>query len=92
MDSDKITIAYEPIWAIGTGENADTIYIEEIHSFIKEFCCQELNFKDKVSVVYGGSVKLTNSEDILSSDEVDGLLIGGASLDPDTFSKIYNLS
>ena len=92
MDSDKITIAYEPIWAIGTGENADTIYIEEIHSFIKEFCCQELNFKDKVSVVYGGSVKLTNSEDILSSGEVDGLLIGGASLDPDTFSKIYNLS
>ena len=92
MDSDKITIAYEPIWAIGTGENADKIYIEEIHSFIKEFCCQELNFKDKVSVVYGGSVKLSNCEDILSSSEVDGLLIGGASLDPDTFSKIYNLS
>ena len=42
--------------------------------------------------MYGGSVKLTNCEDILSSGEVDGLLIGGASLDPDTFSKIYNLS
>ena len=92
MDSDQITIAYEPIWAIGTGENADKIYIEEVHSFIKEFCCQELNFKEKVSVVYGGSVKLTNCEDILSSSEVDGLLIGGASLDPEIFSKIYNLS
>ncbi len=92
IDSDQITIAYEPIWAIGTGENADKIYIEEVHNFIKEFCCQELNFKEKVSVVYGGSVKLTNCEDILSSSEVDGLLIGGASLDPDTFSKIYNLS
>jgi triosephosphate isomerase len=92
IDSNQITIAYEPIWAIGTGENADKVYIEEVHSFIKEFCCQELNFKEKVSVVYGGSVKLTNCEDILSSREVDGLLIGGASLDPDTFSNIYNLS
>ena len=63
-----------------------------MHSHIKEFCCKELNFKEKVSVVYGGSVKLTNCEDILSSDEVDGLLIGGASLNPDTFTKIYNLS
>ena len=92
MDSDQIIIAYEPIWAIGTGENADKIYIEEVHCFIKEFCSQELNFKEKVSVVYGGSVKLSNCEDILSSGEVDGLLIGGASLDPDTFTKIYNLS
>ena len=92
MDSDQIIIAYEPIWAIGTGENADKIYIEEVHCFIKEFCSYELNFKEKVSVVYGGSVKLTNCEDILSSDKVDGLLIGGASLDPDTFTKIYNLS
>lgn len=92
MDSDQIIIAYEPIWAIGTGENANKIYIEEVHGFIKEFCSQELNFKEKVSVVYGGSVKLTNCEDILSSGEVDGLLIGGASLDPDTFTKIYNLS
>ena len=46
----------------------------------------------KVSVVYGGSVKLDNAEEILSSDSVDGLLIGGASLDSETFSKIYNLS
>ena len=92
LDSDQIIIAYEPIWAIGTGENADKIYIEEVHCFIKEFCSYELNFKEKVSVVYGGSVKLTNCEDILSSGEVDGLLIGGASLDPDTFTKIYNLS
>ena len=89
---EKVVIAYEPVWAIGTGENADKIYIDAVHSFIKEFCCHELNFKEKVSVVYGGSVKLSNCEDILSSSEVDGLLIGGASLDPDTFSKIYNLS
>ena len=88
----KITIAYEPIWAIGTGENAHKSYIEEIHNHVKVYCSNELNFKEKVSVVYGGSVKLENCRDILSSSEVDGLLIGGASLDSDTFSKIYNLS
>ena len=92
IGSNQITIAYEPIWAIGSGENADKNYIEEVHSHIKEFCSKELNFEEKVSVVYGGSVKLENCEDILSSSEVDGLLIGGASLNPDTFSKIYNLS
>ena len=91
IDSDQIIIAYEPIWAIGTGENADKIYIEEVHCFIKEFCSYELNFKEKVSVVYGGSVKLDNAEEILSSSYVDGLLIGGASLNPDNFSNIYNL-
>ena len=87
-----ITIAYEPIWAIGTGDNASLDYIEHIHAFIKDYCHSELGFKEKVSVVYGGSVKLNNCEEILSSSNVDGLLIGGASLDPDTFSKIYNLS
>tara|TARA_B100001057_G_scaffold500089_1_gene613395 strand:- start:353 stop:1081 length:729 start_codon:yes stop_codon:yes gene_type:complete len=92
LDHSRLTIAYEPIWAIGTGENAHKSYIEEIHNQIKDFCSSELNFKEKVTVVYGGSVKLENCRDILSSSEVDGLLIGGASLDSDTFSKIYNLS
>ena len=92
IDNNQITIAYEPIWAIGSGENADKSYIEEVHGYIKEFCCQAFNFEEKVSVVYGGSVKLENCEEILSSSEVDGLLIGGASLNPDTFAKIYNLS
>jgi len=87
-----ILIAYEPIWAIGTGDNADLHYIEDIHGFIKDYCDTELDFEEKVSVVYGGSVKLNNCEEILSSGNVDGLLIGGASLDSETFSKIYNLS
>ena len=90
--STNITIAYEPIWAIGTGDNADSDYIEDIHGFIKDYCNRELDFAEKVSVVYGGSVKLNNCEEILSSSNVDGLLIGGASLDSETFSKIYNLS
>ena len=90
-DLDFITIAYEPIWAIGTGLNADNKYIESIHQFIKTYL-NKLNKEKNISVVYGGSVKLENCEDILSCNNVDGLLIGGASLDPDTFSKIYNLS
>ena len=90
-DLDFITIAYEPIWAIGTGLNADKKYIESINQFIKTYL-NKLNKEKNISVVYGGSVKLENCEDILSCNNVDGLLIGGASLDPDTFSKIYNLS
>ena len=90
-DLDFITIAYEPIWAIGTGLNADKKYIESIHQFIKIYL-NKLNKEKNISVVYGGSVKLENCEDILSCNNVDGLLIGGASLDSDTFSKIYNLS
>ena len=90
-DLDFITIAYEPIWAIGTGLNADNKYIQSIHLFIKDFL-NKLNKEKNISVVYGGSVKLDNCEDILSCNNVDGLLIGGASLDPDTFSKIYNIS
>jgi triosephosphate isomerase len=90
-DLANITIAYEPIWAIGTGLSAKTSYVEDIHGFIKNHFKKILNNK-KVSVVYGGSVKLDNAEEILSSDSVDGLLIGGASLDSETFSKIYNLS
>ena len=85
-------IAYEPVWAIGTGKNAEISYIEEIHSFIKEELKNKSNSTNYISVVYGGSVNLVNCKEIYSSDKVDGLLIGGASLDSDTFTKIYNIS
>ena len=89
----SVTIAYEPTWAIGTGLNAKKEYIEEIHGFIKQYIKNHLGLIDIFPpVLYGGSVKLQNCEEILSSDNVDGLLIGGASLDSETFSKIYNLS
>ena len=85
-------IAYEPVWAIGTGENAKISYIEEIHSFIKEELENKTSSRDYISVLYGGSVNLHNCKEIYSSDKVDGLLIGGASLEADTFTKIYNMS
>ena len=91
-DFKLLTLAYEPIWAIGTGLNATSKYIDEIHGFLKDYCQTRFDLIQNVSVVYGGSVKLENCEDILSSNNVDGLLIGGASLDPETFSKIYNFS
>ena len=88
----KCIIAYEPVWAIGTGKNAEISYIEEIHSFIKEELKIKSNSTNYISVVYGGSVNLDNCKEIYSSDSVDGLLIGGASLDPNTFTEIYNMS
>ena len=89
---DKCVIAYEPVWAIGTGENAEIPYIEEIHSFIKEILKAKTSSANNISVVYGGSVNLDNYREIYSSNQVDGLLIGGASLDSNTFTKIYNMS
>ena len=92
VDLNGVIIAYEPIWAIGSGENATRDYIEKIHAFVKKYCSSNLNNDAKISVLYGGSVNLSNCKEIMSSLEVDGLLIGGASLDPDIFSKIYNIS
>ena len=91
----SITVAYEPIWAIGSGLNAEKDYIEETHEFIKQYINEHLGWRQLdiyPAVLYGGSVNLDNCEDIISSNDVDGLLIGGASLNSETFSKIYNLS
>ena len=89
----SVIIAYEPTWAIGTGLNAEKEYIEEIHGFIKQYIKNHLGLLDVYTpVLYGGSVNLGNCEEIISSTDVDGLLIGGASLNSETFSKIYNLS
>jgi len=91
----SITVAYEPIWAIGSGLNAEKDYIEEIHEFIKKYINDHLGWGQRdiyPAVLYGGSVNLDNCEEIISSNDVDGLLIGGASLNSETFSKIYNSS
>ena len=91
----SITFAYEPIWAIGSGINAEKDYIEETHEFIKKYINNDLGWGHLdiyPAVLYGGSVNLDNCEEIISSNDVDGLLIGGASLNSETFSKIYNLS
>ena len=91
----SVIVAYEPIWAIGSGLNADKDYIEKTHEFIKKYINDHLEWGHLdiyPAVLYGGSVNLDNCEEIISSTEVDGLLIGGASLNSEIFSKIYNLT
>ena len=77
---DRLVIAYEPVWAIGTGKAATPEMAHEAHGFIKGLL--------DVPVLYGGSVKPENAEDLLGHSDVDGALVGGASLDVDSFTQI----
>ncbi|MBN09486.1 MAG: triose-phosphate isomerase [Flavobacteriaceae bacterium] len=88
----KIILAYEPIWAIGTGENASPEQIQEMHMFIRDTISEKYGelIAKNVSILYGGSIKPNNAKDIFSEDDVDGGLIGGASLNIDDFSLIVN--
>ena len=82
----NLIIAYEPVWAIGTGKVATVDDISNVHSYILNVI--QDNFKVDVPILYGGSVKSSNSAEILKIDVVDGVLIGGASLKADEFLKI----
>ena len=77
---DELVVAYEPVWAIGTGKTATPEQAQQAHAFIKTLL--------PVPVLYGGSVKPENAEELLSQPDVDGALVGGASLDLDSFTAI----
>lgn len=83
-------IAYEPIWAIGTGKNATPEMANEAHKIIRDKAAQSLGraVADTMRILYGGSVKPENASSLLSQPEVDGALVGGASLDPQAFAAI----
>lgn len=84
-----IVIAYEPVWAIGTGKNATPSEIDEVHRYIRELLTEMFpRLGDSVKILYGGSVKTGNIEGIMSVDEVDGVLVGGESLSADSFFRI----
>jgi triosephosphate isomerase len=86
---DKIVIAYEPVWAIGTGVTATSSQAQDMHFFIRKNIQQILGKKAKdISILYGGSCNPSNAEELFSCKDVDGGLIGGASLDADSFCKI----
>lgn len=89
-DWEYLILAYEPVWAIGTGETATPEQAQEMHEFIREVVRKHYgsNIAESVSILYGGSVKPENASEIFSKPDVDGGLIGGASLKADDFTKI----
>src|SRR6478672_903769 len=91
-DMERIIIAYEPVWAIGTGKTATPEQAQEMHGYIRGRL-EESHGKqvaDAIRVLYGGSVKPDNIAELMSQPDVDGALVGGASLEAESFSKIVN--
>ncbi|WP_378177636.1 triose-phosphate isomerase [Aquimarina sp. SS2-1] len=88
----NIILAYEPVWAIGTGETASPEQAQEMHAFIRKTIANAFDTKiaEEVSILYGGSVKPANAKEIFAKPDVDGGLIGGAALDPESFAAIAN--
>ena len=89
LNNINLSIAYEPIWAIGTGDVAKPSDINKIHSIINEICSREFDVKLE-NIIYGGSVNDQNSKEIFEQEHVNGALIGGASLDGHSFGRIAN--
>ena len=87
---EKIVLAYEPVWAIGTGETASPEQAQEMHEFIRETVRKSFgsDVAEDVSILYGGSVKPDNAKEIFSKPDVDGGLIGGAALNAKDFIAI----
>lgn len=91
-DFKKVVIAYEPVWAIGTGVTASPAQAQEMHAHIRKIVAKKYGDKiaNKVTILYGGSVKPANAKELFSQTDVDGGLVGGASLDAKGFGHIIN--
>jgi triosephosphate isomerase len=89
-DLSNLIIAYEPVWAIGTGRNATPAQAQEVHKFIRELIAKLYSaaFAEKLIIQYGGSVKPDNSKELMSQPDIDGALVGGACLKADSFLTI----
>lgn len=90
----QVIVAYEPVWAIGTGRTASDAQAQEAHSFIRESLSglYEQETATKVRILYGGSVKPENIKGLMSQPDIDGALVGGASLKPESFAAIVNFN
>lgn len=87
-ENGKYVVAYEPVWAIGTGKTATPEDVRAMHSFIRQTLAKAVDHADQVAILYGGSVKSSNASEILATVNVDGVLVGGASLDANEFWAI----
>jgi len=88
-DANDLVVAYEPVWAIGTGVNATPEQAEEAHQFIRRLLNELVgDLASQIRIQYGGSVKPANAEELMSQENIDGALVGGASLDPESFAAI----
>jgi triosephosphate isomerase len=89
---ESIVLAYEPVWAIGTGETASPEQAQEMHKYVRGLVADRFGNEvaKNVSILYGGSVKPTNAKEIFGKEDVDGGLIGGAALDAESFMAIIN--
>ncbi len=92
-DLADLTIAYEPVWAIGTGETASPQQAQDMHHFIRNYLANNYNalVSDETSILYGGSVKPDNARDLFSQPDIDGGLVGGASLKYGDFTKLIEI-
>lgn len=90
INSDKVIIAYEPVWAIGTGVTASPEQAQEAHAFIRKYLAEKTELDaSKTILLYGGSVKPSNVKELLSCEDIDGGLVGGASLKADTYKGLF---
>jgi triosephosphate isomerase len=91
-DMEHVTIAYEPVWAIGTGKVATPLQAQEVHAHIRGLISQlySKSIADNIVIQYGGSVKPDNAAELLAQNDIDGALVGGACLKADSFAGIFN--
>ncbi len=89
---DSVVIAYEPVWAIGTGKTATVEQAQEAHGFIRSLLgdLYEKDIGNSIRILYGGSVKPANIDELMAQPDIDGALVGGASLDAESFGRIIN--
>lgn len=89
-EMEKVVVAYEPVWAIGTGKTATPEQAQEVHQFIRKILAQVFNkgVAEGTRILYGGSVKPDNVDQLMSQKDIDGALVGGASLKADAFARI----
>ena len=91
IDITKLVFAYEPVWAIGSGNSASPVQAQEVHSAIRELLqAVDVKASATVKILYGGSVNAENAKQLMAQPDIDGGLIGGASLDAESFAAIVN--